>query len=83
MRKDELTIEQAKMLALNDDHAEQDSVWFERDHWNRQPQNLRLILTREHVTSRDRLAAVSGLRLTRPQAAGSSATCLPRTAPRA
>ncbi|CDZ41679.1 ParB domain protein nuclease, partial CDS, partial [Neorhizobium galegae bv. officinalis] len=56
MRENELTIEQAKALALSDDHAEQESVWFERDHWSRQPQNLRSILTREHVQSRDRLA---------------------------
>jgi ParB family chromosome partitioning protein len=61
MREDELTIEQAKALALSDDHAEQESVWFERDHWSSQPQNLRSILTREHVPSRDRLARFVGI----------------------
>ncbi|QCL82913.1 ParB/RepB/Spo0J family partition protein (plasmid) [Agrobacterium tumefaciens] len=61
MREDELTIEQAKALAISDDHAEQESVWFERDHWSRQPQNLRSILTREHVPSRDRLARFVGI----------------------
>ncbi|MUO87147.1 ParB/RepB/Spo0J family partition protein [Agrobacterium vitis] len=61
MREDELTIEQAKALALSDDHAEQESVWFDRDHWSRQPQNLRSLLTREHVPSRDRLARFVGI----------------------
>lgn len=45
MREDELTIKQANALALSDDHTEQESVWFERDRWSRQPQNLRSILT--------------------------------------
>jgi ParB family chromosome partitioning protein len=61
MREDELTIEQARALALSDDHAEQENVWFERDHWSRQPQNLRSLLTREHVPSRDRLARFVGI----------------------
>ncbi|NTJ35870.1 ParB/RepB/Spo0J family partition protein [Agrobacterium rhizogenes] len=61
MREDDLTIEHAKALALSDDHAEQESVWFERDHWSRQPQNLRSLLTREHVPSRDRLARFVGI----------------------
>jgi ParB family chromosome partitioning protein len=61
MREDGLTIEQAKALALSDDYAEQESVWFGRDHWSRQPQNLRSILTREHVPSRDRLARFVGI----------------------
>lgn len=61
MREDDLTIEQAKALALSNDHAEQESVWFERDHWSRQPQNLRSLLTREHVPSRDRLAGFVGI----------------------
>lgn len=56
MRADEMTIEQARALAISDDHAEQENVWFERDHWSRQPQNLRAALTREHVRSTDRLA---------------------------
>lgn len=61
MREDEMTIEQARALAISDDHAEQESVWFERDHWSRQPQNLRAALTREHVRSTDRLARFVGV----------------------
>lgn len=61
MRDDEMTIEQARALAISEDHAEQESVWFERDHWSRQPQNLRAALTREHVRSTDRLARFVGI----------------------
>lgn len=61
MREDEMTIEQARALAISDDHAEQESVWFERDHWSRQPQNLRAALTRELVRSTDRLARFVGI----------------------
>lgn len=61
MRKDEMTIEQARALAISDDHTEQESVWFERDYWSRQPQNLRAALTRELVRSTDRLARFVGI----------------------
>jgi ParB family chromosome partitioning protein len=60
-REDEMTIELAKALAITDDHAQQESIWFERDGWSRQPQNLRAALTSEHVPSCDRLARFVGI----------------------
>ncbi|WP_246706415.1 hypothetical protein [Rhizobium laguerreae] len=54
MRNDEMTVEQARALA-----DEQERVWFELPDWNREPLNLRL--TREHVRSTDRLARFVGI----------------------
>lgn len=61
MRADELSVEQARALALSDDHDEQERVWFELPDWNREPRNLRAMLTREHVRSTDRLARFVGI----------------------
>lgn len=61
MRTDEMIVEQARALALSDDHEEQERVWFELAVWNREPRNLRAMLTREHVRSTDRLARFVGI----------------------
>jgi ParB family transcriptional regulator, chromosome partitioning protein len=61
MREDGITIEQARALAVSDDHEEQERVWFDAPAWNRDPRSLRALLTREHARSTDRLARFVGL----------------------
>jgi ParB family chromosome partitioning protein len=61
MRADEITIEQARALAITDDQAAQEAAWFGRDGWSRSPGNLRAALTNEHLRSTDRLARFIGL----------------------
>lgn len=61
LRTDNMTIEQARALALSDSHEEQERVWFEAPAWNRDPRSLRSLLTRDHVRSIDRLARFVGL----------------------
>ena len=61
LRTDEMTIEQARALALSDSHDEQERVWFELPSYNRDPRSLRSMLTREHVRSTDRVARFVGV----------------------
>ncbi|WFU05849.1 ParB/RepB/Spo0J family partition protein (plasmid) [Rhizobium sp. CB3171] len=61
LRTEDMTIEQARALALSDSHEEQERVWFEAPSWNRDPRSLRSLLTQEHVRSTDRLACFVGL----------------------
>lgn len=61
MRDDEITIEQARALAISDDHGAQEAAWFGRDGWSRSPGNLRAVLTNEHIRSTDRLARFVGV----------------------
>ncbi len=61
LRNDDISIEQARALALSDSHEEQERVWFEAPAWNRDPRSLRSLLTRDHVRSTDRLARLVGL----------------------
>lgn len=61
LRTDEMTIEQARALALSDSHEEQERVWFESPSYNRDPRSLRSMLTHEHVRSTDWLARFVGL----------------------
>ncbi|WP_349958076.1 ParB/RepB/Spo0J family partition protein [Rhizobium sp. ZPR3] len=61
LRTEDMTIEQARALALSDSHEEQERVWFEAPAWNRDPRSLRSLLTRDHVRSTDRLARFVGL----------------------
>ncbi|TPI54210.1 ParB/RepB/Spo0J family partition protein [Mesorhizobium sp. B3-1-3] len=61
MRAGELTLEQAKALAVTDDHSAQEAAWFEQDGWSRNPANLRSFLTSAHVRGNDRLARFVGI----------------------
>ncbi len=61
MRADDISIEQARALAITEDHATQEAAWFERDGWSRNPGNLRAVLTSEHVRCNDRLARFVGV----------------------
>ncbi len=61
MRADEVTLEQAKALAVSDDHAAQEAAWFEQDGWNRNPGSIRSFLTSAHVRGNDRLARFVGI----------------------
>lgn len=61
MRADEMSVEQARALALSDSHDEQARVWFDAPSYNRDPRSLRAMLTREHVRSTDRLVRLVGL----------------------
>ncbi|MER9414058.1 ParB/RepB/Spo0J family partition protein [Mesorhizobium sp. M0589] len=61
MRAGEVTLEQAKALALSDDHAAQEAAWFEQDGWSRNPGSIRSFLTSAHVRGNDRLARFVGV----------------------
>lgn len=61
LREDKIRIDQAKALAISDDHAAQDRAWFETQSWNRDPYSLRAMLTRDHVRSTDKLALFVGI----------------------
>lgn len=61
LRSGEMTLEQARALAISDDHVAQERVWFEREGWSRNAANLRAALTDAHVRATDRLARYVGL----------------------
>ncbi|WP_217574774.1 ParB/RepB/Spo0J family partition protein [Mesorhizobium sp. GbtcB19] len=61
LREGGMSLEQAKALAISDDHAAQEAAWFEQDGWSRNPANLRSYLTSAHVRATDRLARFVGL----------------------
>lgn len=61
LRSDEMTLEQARALAISDDHAAQEQAWFEQSSWNRDPRSLRAFLTQSHVRATDRLVRFVGL----------------------
>ncbi|CAD6560702.1 ParB/RepB/Spo0J family partition protein [Paraburkholderia sabiae] len=54
LRDDRLDYEQAKVLALADDHATQERVWSEASNdWQRRPSELRAALTKAEIDARD------------------------------
>ncbi|MGX5805103.1 ParB/RepB/Spo0J family partition protein [Bradyrhizobium sp. Arg314] len=61
MRDNDITLEQARALAISDDHEAQEKAWFEQSNWNRDPRSLRAFLTQAHVRATDRLARYVGL----------------------
>lgn len=61
LRAGDMTLEQARALAISDDHAAQEAVWFGRDGWSRNASNLRAALTSDHVRATDRLARFVGV----------------------
>ncbi|WFU07532.1 ParB/RepB/Spo0J family partition protein (plasmid) [Rhizobium sp. CB3171] len=61
MRDDDMTVEQARALAISDSHEEQERVWFASPSYHRDPRSLRAMLTSEHVRSTDRIARFVGL----------------------
>lgn len=61
LREDGMTIEQARALAISDDHAAQEQAWFDVPPYNRTADVLRCTLVREHVRSTDKLAKFVGI----------------------
>ncbi|MDX8437115.1 ParB/RepB/Spo0J family partition protein [Mesorhizobium abyssinicae] len=61
MRDNDITLEQARALAISDDHEAQEKAWFDQPNWNRDPRSLRAFLTQAHVRATDRLARFVGL----------------------
>ena len=54
LRDDKLDYEQAKALALADDHATQERVWADAvNGWQRRPAELRAAITREEIDASD------------------------------
>ena len=54
LREDKLDYEQAKALALADNHATQESVWAEaREGWQRRPAQLQAALTKSEIDARE------------------------------
>jgi ParB family chromosome partitioning protein len=54
LREDKLDYEQAKVLALADDHATQERVWNDAHNaWQRRPSELRAAITKAEIDARD------------------------------
>ncbi|WP_137891287.1 ParB/RepB/Spo0J family partition protein [Ramlibacter sp. 2FC] len=61
-RADEVTLDQLMALAITDDHAAQETAFYESPHWQRSPQALRDHLTHEEIEAgRDALARFVGV----------------------
>lgn len=61
-RADRITLAQLMALTMTDDHATQEMVWFDAQHWQRTPDRLRERLTeREIPFARDGVARFVGL----------------------
>ncbi|TRA94432.1 plasmid stabilization protein [Rhizobium rhizogenes] len=60
LREDGMHLDQARALAISDDHVAQDRAWFDTQSWNRDPHSLRAMLTRDHVRCTDKLALFVG-----------------------
>ena len=61
-RNDEITLEQIIALAMTDDHAVQERLWFDaKDTWQRQPDRLRSAITNEEMSVRGKLVKFIGL----------------------
>uniref|UniRef100_UPI003BEEFA9B ParB/RepB/Spo0J family partition protein n=1 Tax=Burkholderia arboris TaxID=488730 RepID=UPI003BEEFA9B len=75
-RDDKLTFEQAAALALSDDHATQERLWFDASPYQRGAQHIRSAITQSEIdASTSPLAASSASTRTRPQAEPCAATC--------
>lgn len=61
LREGEMTLEQAKALALSDDRSMQEQAWFDQPNWNRDAYSLRSFLMQAHVRASDRLARYVGV----------------------
>ncbi|WGF90997.1 ParB/RepB/Spo0J family partition protein [Marinivivus vitaminiproducens] len=61
LRTNAMTVAQAKALAVSDDHAAQESAWFEAHDWQRQPHQIRNKLTRDYETGGSYLARYVGI----------------------
>ncbi|MBB5406282.1 ParB family chromosome partitioning protein [Paraburkholderia sp. HC6.4b] len=62
LREDAITLDQLAALALTDDHETQESIWFDANEWQRQPNYLRQAITRTEIdASRSRLVRFVGL----------------------
>ena len=60
-RDDKVTLEQLQVLAITDDHAKQEAAFLDVETWQRQPHQLRNVLTSELVKANDPLAKFVGL----------------------
>ncbi len=59
-RADELTLDQLMAFAITDDHAAQETFWFDGPHGDRSPHAIRRHLTQELVDGYDRRARFIG-----------------------
>ena len=61
-RSDAVTLDQLMALAITDDHAAQETAFYDAPQWQRSPQALREHLTHEEIdASRDALARLVGI----------------------
>ena len=52
-RNDEMTLDQLMAFAISDDHAAQESAWFDQPQYNRRPSSIRSHLTTAQVEADD------------------------------
>jgi ParB family chromosome partitioning protein len=75
-RADAVSLDQLMALAITDDHAAQESAFYDAPTWQRHPSNLRERLTEREIDAyRHPLVRFVGLDTYEPQAAASAVTC--------
>jgi ParB family chromosome partitioning protein len=60
-RDEAMNLEQLMAFTVSDDHAAQESAWFDVPDFDRSPRSIRRRLTAEHVSGADRRAVFVGL----------------------
>lgn len=61
LKTDEIDLDQLSALAFSDDHALQESAFFDAPHWQRTPEQLKARVTQAHVAETDKLARFVGV----------------------
>jgi len=52
-RAGEMNLDQLMAFTVSDDHAAQETAWFEQPEWNREPDTIRRVLTEQHAEEDD------------------------------
>ncbi|MGP0092302.1 MAG: ParB N-terminal domain-containing protein [Xanthobacteraceae bacterium] len=60
-REEAMNLEQLMAFTVSDDHAAQETAWFDAPDFERSPRSIRRRLTAEHVAATDRRAVFAGL----------------------
>ena len=61
LRKDEINLDQLAALAFTDDHAAQETAFFDGPEWTRTPERLKAQVTQAHVPETDKLVRFVGI----------------------
>lgn len=61
LRREEIDLDQLAALAFSDDHAAQETAFFDAPQWARSPERLKAQVTQAHVPETDKLARFVGV----------------------